>query len=96
MGAMDFTLSAAARSHDPRSLSAHTVEMSTNFYVPARSTLLIEGLCLRHGRSLAFCDAKATDESGVLIAVARGIFKVVSSELSTVEQAVDECTEGRT
>ena len=77
MSAMDFTLSAAARSHDPLALGAVTVDMVTHFYESARSTLTIEGRCVRRGRSLAFCDGEVRDETGAVVAVARAVFKLV-------------------
>lgn len=77
MSAMDFTLSAAARSHDPLALGSITVDMTTHFYAPARSTLTIEGKCTRRGRSVVFCDGEAHDENGKLVAVARAVFKLV-------------------
>src|ERR1043166_5008130 len=41
MSALDFTLSAAARSHDHHGIGAATIEMSTHFLKPARSDLII-------------------------------------------------------
>lgn len=77
MSAMDFTLSAAARAHDPLGLGAITVDMSTHFYEAARTALTIEGRCIRHGRSMAFCDGEVRDEQGTVVAVARAVFKLV-------------------
>lgn len=77
MSAMDFTLSAAARAHDPLALGSVTIDMSTHFYAPARSALTVEGRCIRRGRSMAFCDGEIHDEHGTLVAVARAVFKLV-------------------
>lgn len=77
MSAMDFTLSAAARSHDPLGLGAITVDMSSHFHHPAQSTLVIEGRCTRRGRSIVFCDGEAHDALGRLVVVARAVFKLV-------------------
>ncbi|MBN9425312.1 MAG: PaaI family thioesterase [Burkholderiales bacterium] len=77
MSAMDFTLSAAARAHDPLKLGSITIDMTTHFYEPARSTLTVEGRCVKRGRSMAFCDGEVRDESGTLVAVARATFKLV-------------------
>jgi len=77
MSAMDFTLSAAARAHDPLGLGAITVDMTTHFHEAARTALTIEGRCTRHGRSMAFCDGEVRDEKGTVVAVARAVFKLV-------------------
>jgi uncharacterized protein (TIGR00369 family) len=77
MSAMDFTLSAAARAHDPSHLGVITIDMSTHFYEPARTSLTIVGRCVRHGRSMAFCDGEVRDENGLLVAVARAVFKLI-------------------
>lgn len=77
MSALDFTLSAAARSHDPMGLGAITVDMSSHFYDPAQSSLVIEGRCTRRGRSVVFCDGDAHDAQGRLVVVARAVFKLV-------------------
>ncbi|MGB3071370.1 MAG: PaaI family thioesterase [Ottowia sp.] len=82
MSAMDFTLSAAARSHDPLSLGSITIDMTSHFYAPARSSLIIEGRCTRRGRSVVFCDGEARDENDTLVAVSRAVFKLVRMEVS--------------
>ena len=77
MSAFDFTLSAAARSHDPFRLGAITVDMTTHFYEPARTALTVDARCVRRGRSMAFCEGEIHDEAGRLVAVARAVFKLV-------------------
>ncbi len=77
MSAVDFTLSAAARAHDPLNLGAITIDMTTHFYEPARTALTIDGRCVKRGRSMVFCDGEVRDESGTLVAVARAVFKLV-------------------
>lgn len=78
MSAFDFTLSAAARSHDPLRLGAITVDMTTHFYEPGRSALTVDARCVRRGRSMAFCEGEIHDEAGRLVAVARAVFKLVA------------------
>jgi len=77
MSALDFTLSAAARSHDPLRLGAVTVDMTTHFYEAARSDLTIEARCVRRGRSIAFCEGEVRDAALTVVAVARAVFKLV-------------------
>lgn len=76
MGALDFTLSAAARAHQPGTSMA-TIDMSTHFLAPARGTVVFETRCLRMGRSIAFCEGRALDEDGTILATATATFKVV-------------------
>lgn len=76
MGALDFTLSAAARANDP-STGMATIDMTTHFIAPARGTVVFEATCLRMGRSLAFCEGRALDEQGELLATASATFKIV-------------------
>lgn len=76
MGALDFTLSAAARANDP-STGMATIDMTTHFIAPARGTVVFEAKCLRMGRSLAFCEGRALDENGQLLATASATFKIM-------------------
>jgi uncharacterized protein (TIGR00369 family) len=78
MSAIDFTLSAAARAHDPLAFGAITVDMTTHFLEPAHTSLTIDGHCKRRGKSMAFCDAEVRDENGTVVAVGRGVFKLVA------------------
>ena len=66
-----------ARAHDPLKVGAITVDMTTHFFEPARTALTIDGHCRRRGNRMAFCDAEVRDESGTVVAVARGVFKLV-------------------
>lgn len=76
MSALDFTLSAAARANDP-STGMATIDMSTHFMSPARSTVIFEAKCLRMGKSLAFCEGQALTEDGELLATASATFKII-------------------
>ncbi len=77
MSAFDFTLSAAARAHEPERLGVITVDMSTHFLEAARGELTVIGRCTRRGRSMAFCDGEIIDGTGTVVAVARAVFKLV-------------------
>src|SRR5690606_38424455 len=63
MSVLDFTMSAAARSHAPSEFGVATIEMSTHFLESARGDIIIEGRCVRRGRSIAFCDGVILDAS---------------------------------
>ncbi|MFA5702258.1 MAG: PaaI family thioesterase [Advenella sp.] len=78
MSALDFTLSVAARAHDLSNVGAATIDMSTHFYEPAKSNVDIIATCKRRGKSIAFCEGEVQDENGVVLAVARAVFKLVS------------------
>ena len=76
MSGLDFTLSAAARAHEPGTGMA-TIDMATHFLAPAQGTVIFEARCLRIGASLAFCEGQARDEKGKLLATASATFKIV-------------------
>lgn len=77
MSAFDFTLSVAARAHDPARYGVITIDMSTHFYEPARTDLTVVGRCTRLGKSMAFCEGEITDATGTVVAVARAVFKLI-------------------
>jgi len=77
MSALDFTLSAAARSHDPLGYSVATIEMSTHFLAPARTDLTFEARVLRRGRSIVFCEGSALDTDGTPVCIARATFRLL-------------------
>lgn len=87
MSALDFTLSAAARSHDPLATGVITVEMSTHFLGAARTDLVFEASTIRRGSRIVFCEGEARDEHGNAVCVARATFKLVhvGSDAATAE-----------
>jgi uncharacterized protein (TIGR00369 family) len=79
MAALDFAMSAAARSHDAAGVQVATIDMRTSFLKPAGEDASIVAVCIQRGRSLAFCEARATNAAGELVATATGTFKLTSS-----------------
>lgn len=77
MSAFDFTLSVAARAHDPLRYGVITIDMTTHFYEAARSDLTVIGRCARRGKATAFCEGEIVDEAGTVVAVARAVFKLI-------------------
>ena len=77
MSAFDFTLSAAARAHDPLRYGAITVDQTTHFLEAARGDLTVNTRCIRRGKSMAFCEGEIVDAAGTVVAVARAVFKLV-------------------
>lgn len=81
MSVFDFTLSVAARSHAPTTTGVMTIEMSTHFMESVSGDIVIEGRCLRRGRSIAFCEGTITSAAtGDAIAVARATFKLIAKK----------------
>lgn len=80
MSAFDFTLSAAARAHDPLRYGAITIDLTTHFLEASRSELTVIGRCTKRGKSMAFCEGEILDPQGTVVAVARGVFKLVLRE----------------
>ena len=76
MTLLDIAMAVAARSSDPKAVGAITVEMKTNFIGTCQGTIVAEGRCIHSGKSVAFCEAEARDESGRLVATASGTFMV--------------------
>lgn len=77
MSALDFTLSAAARGHDPLRYGVITIDMATHFLEPAQGEVIVTGRCTRRGHSIAFCDGEVLDASGTVVVAARAVFKLV-------------------
>lgn len=83
MSAFDFTLSAAARAHDPLRYGAITIDLTTHFLEASRSELTVIGRCTKRGRSMAFCEGEIVNPEGTVVAVARGVFKLILRERAT-------------
>lgn len=77
MSVLDFTLSAAARSHDPLGLGVITIDMTTHFLGTARTELVIEARTMRRGSRIVFCEGTATDSHGAVVCTARAAFKLI-------------------
>lgn len=77
MSALDFTLSAAARSHDPLGVGVITIDMTTHFLGTARTDLVFEARIMRRGSRIVFCEGSATDTEGTVVCSARAAFKLV-------------------
>jgi uncharacterized protein (TIGR00369 family) len=78
MSALDFTLSAAARSSDPLGLGVVTIEKSTHFQASATTDLLIEARVLRAGARTVFCEGDVLDSAGRAVCTARAVFKLIA------------------
>ena len=78
MTILDYVMSAAVRGHYGAEHSILTVDLSLGFMNTATTNQLIaEGRVLHSGKSTAFCEAEARDETGKLLAKAIGTFKLL-------------------
>ena len=77
MSVLDFTLSAAARGHNPLGLGVVTIEMSTHFLDAARTDLTFEARVLRRGRRIVFCEGTGFDTNKVAVCTARATFRLI-------------------
>ena len=77
MTALDLTLAAAARGHDPVNVGIITIEMNTHFLQAAQTDVTILAKVLRRGKSIAFCEGEVRDMNNDQVCVARGTFKLV-------------------
>jgi uncharacterized protein (TIGR00369 family) len=80
MSVLDFTLSAAGRSHDPLGVGLATIDMSTSFLSPGKSDLTITATCIRRGSSICFCEGEIRDTDNLLIAKATASFKLIKAK----------------
>ena len=77
MSVLDFTLSAAGRSHDPLGVGMATIDMSTSFLSPGASDLTITATCTRRGSSICFCEGEIRDAQDRVVAKAMASFKMI-------------------
>lgn len=78
MTMLDYVMSAAVRGHYGADNSVLTVDLSLGFMSAATTDRVIaEGRVLHRGKSTAFCEAEARDETGKLLAKAIGTFKLL-------------------
>src|SRR5690606_36662250 len=67
MTMLDYVMGAAVRGHYGADNSVLTIDLSLGFMKPATTEQMIaEGRVLHSGRSTAFCEAEARDQSGNL------------------------------
>jgi uncharacterized protein (TIGR00369 family) len=77
MSVLDFTMSAAARAHDPLGIGVITIDMTTHFLSPARGDLTFKASATKRGNKITFCEGSAYNASGDLVCTARVVFKLV-------------------
>lgn len=90
MSVLDFTMSAAARSHDPLAFGVITIDMSTHFLDTARTDLVFDARVMRRGSRIVFCEGSATDANGSVVCSARGAFKLAPRSRKPAAEAYGE------
>lgn len=80
MTMLDGAMSSAALSSTDFQRAVVTVDMSTQFFKPGRGRLVAHGRASGGGRSVCFCEAHITDDSGDVVARAMGAFKFVDPQ----------------
>ncbi len=80
MTMLDLVMSIAVRAHYGVAAGVATIDMSVGFMRPSTGNLRAIGRVLNGGRSTAFCEAEALDESGTLLAKAMGTFKRLNAK----------------
>jgi uncharacterized protein (TIGR00369 family) len=94
MSALDFVLSAAARSNDRLGLGVITIDMVTHFLGSARTDLVFEARIMRRGSRIVFCEGSAIDAEGSVVCTARATFKLVPRRHEAEREAGRQATAG--
>lgn len=76
MSVLDIVMGLSAKSLDEASTGATTIEMKTNFLMPATGHIFARGLAQRAGRTLVYVDGELRNQSQELLARATGTFKL--------------------
>lgn len=78
MALLDFSMAASVRAHAPLSYTVLTIDLSVKFMQPADSDLYADCRCESRGRSTCFATGVVFNEQGEKVAIANGVFKLVS------------------
>jgi uncharacterized protein (TIGR00369 family) len=74
MTLLDFAMAAAARSSMNHALGAITVDMTISFMRPSLGKMVVEGTCLKSGKTINYCEAVILNGAGEVTAKASGTF----------------------
>jgi uncharacterized protein (TIGR00369 family) len=77
MTMLDLVMSVAVRGHYGIAGGVLTIDMSVGFLNASYGDITAEGRVLNAGKSTAFCEAEARDETGKLLSKAIGTFKLL-------------------
>lgn len=74
MTLLDFAMAAAARSTVDHPLGAITIDMTTSFFLPSVGKIVVEGVVLKPGKTINYCEAVVLNEKGEITAKSSGTF----------------------
>ncbi len=72
---LDVAMASAAVSAFDFSLTAVTLNLDSSFIAPGQGQLTADAELLREAEGIAWCQARVTDEAGLLVARAQGSFR---------------------
>lgn len=76
MSLLDMTMGMSAKSLDPESIGAATIELKVNFIAAATGEIVARGQAMRQGRSLVFVEGEVRNAAGDVLAKGTGTFKL--------------------
>lgn len=74
---LDVGLSCAARAHDPTRYGVVTVDLTIHYIAPATGDVICTSVCEKRGKSLSFVRGELRSDTGDLLGMATGTFKLV-------------------
>ena len=79
MTLLDFAMGAAARSTTDVPLGAMTIDMTVSFLRPSFGKIAVEGIILKQGKTINYCEAIVLNEAGEITAKSSGTFMLRKS-----------------
>ena len=74
MTLLDFAMAAAARSAAKHPLGVITIDMNTSFLRPTVGKIVVEGIVLKAGKTVNYCEAVVLNAAGEITAKSTGTF----------------------
>jgi len=75
---LDCVLASSCRAHDPEAYGVATIDLSLHYVSAGTGDLIVTARCERRGRSISFARGEVRTESGTLVALATGSFKLIA------------------
>jgi len=80
MTLLDFAMAAAARSAAKHPLGVITIDMTTSFLRPTVGKIVVEGVVLKAGKTVNYCEAVVLNGVGEITAKSTGTFTLRRAE----------------
>jgi uncharacterized protein (TIGR00369 family) len=74
MTLLDFAMAAATRSAAKHPLGVITIDMTTSFLRPSVGKIIVEGVVLKAGKTVNYCEAVVLNQDGEITAKSSGTF----------------------